>query len=197
MLMTMRMETRQEQIIRQTQRLDILLELRSQLIGLLRGREFKPKAECPKCFCQLSLAQIIMGFSRDPNDINTTCPSCGTRFPAQLQYQDAIGSTTISFFCPCQTLDRLRNLSHLSPAELEKNDLALYQSAITHFGNLTYAFAEVGINYGHQETIEWQQKIKPFLGLLPDAEIARCANIPVATVRRMRNKLGLCRYYPN
>lgn len=195
MNMTCGMSQRLE--LTQVQKLDQKFSLRLGLIQTLRGTEYKPKAECPKCFYQLTPGEIIKGFRRDPNDINTTCPKCGRRFAARLFVWDVAANTEMIFLCPCQTTERLRHLYQLKPDEIRRENATTYHSAIVHFGTLTNAFKEVGIDYSHTEKVDWKNKIQPFLGQMPDTEIAKCAGISVSTVRLMRRKLDIRRFCAN
>ena len=183
------------QRITQAQRLQIanrIFQSRMALMQELHGEEFKPKATCPQCGHVLSPAEMLKGFSRDPQDYDTTCPKCKRRFQPILLYRATDwASTELAFYCPAQTLDQLRCREALTPDELRRQHPAVYQSAKVHYGTLTNAFRQMGIAYAHKETIEWSDKVRPFLGQLSDAAIADCAGVSKDAVRKLRQKLSV------
>jgi hypothetical protein len=52
----------------------------------------------------------------------------------------------------------------------------------------------MGIDYLFEEVSVWKNKIKPFLGRLPDTVIANYVNVSSSTIGAMRKKLGIARY---
>lgn len=172
-----------------------LNKLMMSLISAVRGEKYKSEAECPKCSRKLKPLEILKGFSDDPTDFRTTCPKCGERFSARLVCRDATGSISVAFYCPSQTLDQLR--SHVAPVvpqEFKRTYPNVYRSAIVHFGSLGAAFKEIGVAYHHKEVGAWKEKVKPFLGELPDAMIARIVEKSVSVVRRLRVSLGIATF---
>ncbi|MEI6288619.1 MAG: hypothetical protein WCP18_03535 [bacterium] len=186
---------KQKQQQRQKQKLAQRISLRLDIIQEFRGEQFRVEAICPKCHCNLTIVQVIKGFNRDPHDTTTGCPKCEERFQSHLYQSNSYSRTTIEFLCPAQTLDQLRRLPIFFPDEIKVKNFTAYSSAIFHFGNLTVAFKELGINYKKKEKIDWKQKIHRFLGQAPDSEIARCAGISFSTISRMRKKLKIGRYH--
>lgn len=165
MSLAQRLELRlkQEPTLQQKLRLEAkILNLRLQLIGKVHDEEYQPHATCPQCDKKLTPLQIIKGFKRDENDYTTKCPRCRHRFEPKIICTRATGATTLQFFCSSQTLGQLHGKEKLSPAEIQKDFPALYQSALAHFGGLTQAFQKNGVNYGFPEpTIpQWEKKVK-------------------------------------
>lgn len=194
-----RQELRQEISLRQLQeqRLSHKISLRLEMIRAFRGERYKVKAACPNCGYLLSVAQVIKGFNRDPQDTTTKCPRCKQRFSAHLYQSNSYVSMTLVFLCPVQTLEQLKGLSDLRPDQIKEKHLTAYTSAIFHFGNLTEAFKQLKVNYRKKEQIDWKQKIVRYLGQTSDVEIARCAGISVSTIRRLRRKLKIGRFWPD
>jgi len=52
----------------------------------------------------------------------------------------------------------------------------------------------MGIRYELGELADWGDKIRPFLGRLPDTMIAKHVGQPVSAVRKLRNGHGIPRY---
>lgn len=173
------------------------IALKLGLIQEIRGEDYKPKGDCPKCGRVLTPAEIIRGFNRDPQDYTTRCPKCGSRFVSFLmaRSRSGVGHAEMKFYCAIQTLDQLKGKEGLSPKELLKKNPAVYHSAIVHFGSIKNAFKQNGIVYLHEEGVDgWKDKIQSFLGRLPDTVIANCVDKPVGIIRKMRKELGICRY---
>ena len=173
-----------------------ILTIRLELIGMLRAEQYRPRAECPGCRHLLTPLEIIKGFSRDPNDFNTTCPSCNTRFLAQLRrYIDDASHQEYLFYCKIQALEKIRIIGEIAPSALLEQSPALYYSLIAHCGTLTAAYKEIGISYQfREEGFAWRDKVGDFLGKLPDTMIARCVGTSAAVIRRMRCASGIPRY---
>ncbi|MBT6691300.1 hypothetical protein HOB10_03140 [Candidatus Parcubacteria bacterium] len=177
----------------QTQRLDLhqhLFGLRLELVGRLHDEHYTPQAKCSGCSYNLKLVEILHGFRDDPDDITTECPKCQRRFTPSLIAHGRFGTKVIlSFYCSEQTLARLD--ANIDPATYKKTHPAIYRSVLFHFGSLRQAFASQGREYSFKESFEWAEKVEPFLGRLPDTEIARCANVPVGKIRRLRRKFDI------
>lgn len=195
MMLTMGITQRQTQAIVLTaaQRIAIdntLLNRRRDLIEVLRGDKYDPKAECPRCAYRLKIAEVVRGFRRDPADITTKCPKCGERFISKMiRYHGNTIRVELQFLCPDQAMESLKGHSYLKPDKLEEHNPSAYHSALFHFGNLREAFDSVHESYGHEVKLSWRDKVRPFLGGLPDTEIARCAGVSAYKVRRYRHTL--------
>ena len=192
-------EMRQEQRLTLEQRLAIqntVVALRLELIGVIHDHKFSIAATCPKCQRVLSPAEVLRGFNQDPQDTNTTCPKCRNRFGAKLIHYSLAGNMEVSFLCPAQTLHALQAKAHLTPDELQKDSPQVYNSAIVNFGDLGTAFKEAGTKYTFQELVDWKGKVIPFLGRLPDTEIARCVRVSVNVIRSLRKKSDIPRFNP-
>jgi len=179
-----------------TQRLVIgqLFTLRLALIQELRSEQYRPRAECPECGRKLTPGEIIQGFNDDPRDFTTCCTGCGRRFePKLICFADG-ARVELPFFCNSQMLEQLRGKELLSPKQLARRHPAIYRSAIVHHGGISQAFKEIGINYQFEEIPNWQAKVEPFLGRLPDGMIARCVDVSPSVIRRMRQKQGIGPY---
>lgn len=166
-----------------------VLSLRLELLSQFRGVSYHPTGKCPKCNKVLRAVEVIRGFSRDPLDYTTKCPKCKTRFEPKLTTPlGALGYIEVAFFCSSQTLFRLREsgMNSFSPEELKRGNQALYHSAIVHFGTLRAAFKKIGVKYKFEEKVEWEKKIRSFLGRLPDTVIARAAGITAKRVAKQR-----------
>jgi len=195
--------------LRQTQRLALSLRLtpvqRVQIQGLslslrlalvqeLRGERYEPRATCPKCGRKLTPVEIIHGFNQNPNDFTTCCTGCGYRFePSLVCFSDG-SQIVLPFWCESQTLEHLRGKETLPPEELARAYPAIYRSAIVHHGGIRRAFAKIGAEYPFEEIGDWRNKIRPFLGRLPDTIIATCVDVSVATIRGIRRRHGVRRY---
>ncbi len=189
-----RLEARLEARLEQAVKLDYILSVRLALIQALRGEKYEPKAECPECGRDLTAVEIIRGFNQDPNDFTTSCTRCGYRFQPIIVCFHGESRMELPFYCDCQALDRLRGLQNLTAEELAAKHPAVYRSSIVHHGGIRQAFAKIGIDYQHEEIHDWKNKIKAFLGKLPDTIIAECADVPASAIRRMRKKLGIARF---
>jgi hypothetical protein len=169
------------------------LSLRLELMRVVRDEVFTPTATCT-CGYGLKPIEIIAGFTNDPADVTTLCPRCKNRFEPQLT-QGRHGSTiSMPFYCAIQTLDRLKMVKTISPDELKRSDQGLYHSAIVHFGNLQNAFGKINVVYNFTEILDWSDKIKPFLGELPDVTIAHYAGVQARNVSALRRQLNIPRY---
>jgi len=170
-----------------------LLALRLELIEALREDRYSPQGVCPKCGRNLTPAEIISGFNRDPFDYTTRCTSCGVRFnPKIISKRIETGiAVELPFFCDVQTLEELRDWQDCSPEDIRSRAKAIYHSAIIHFGSISRAMKEAGIIYHYKEKLDWKEKVVPFLGEMPDSVIARFANVSILTVRKFRNRKGI------
>lgn len=184
----------------QTQRLsqetaqEHIFSLRMELIHALRGERYKPQGICPSCRRKLTPTEIIAGFNQDPSDFTTLCTGCGTRFAPLLICFGKELNIELPFYCATQTLAQMRGKENLPPEEFSWRHPAVYRSAIVHHGGVRQAFAEIGIRYEFEEVHDWRNKIRPFLGRLPDTVIAKYANVSAGVIGAMRRKLGVERY---
>jgi|TARA_Y100000310_G_scaffold299617_1_gene334619 hypothetical protein len=171
-----------------------VLGIRLELVQALRGEKYEPNATCSRCNRKLTPLEIIKGFNNDPNDFTTCCSACGYRFEPRLVCFVDGARIEVAFYCDCQTLEQLRGKENLSPKELCAKFPAIYRSAIIHNGSIKRSFKKIGINYLFEEVSIWKNKIKPFLGRLPDTVIANYVNVSPSTIGAMRKKLGIARY---
>jgi hypothetical protein len=200
MRMCFKQELSQKQVMEQRQ--EAQLNLRIELLEAVsenKGLNFRPLAECPKCFLKLTAWEVLKGFNRDPYDLQTTCPRCKTRFVTELEANMTGGGyIRFPFLCPDQTLQKLTDLKAetISPAKLKKDELPIYTATIFHFGNLKEAFKKINIRYPFQENPEpaWRKQAGYFLGKLPDAEIARCFGLHPSTVSKERRAQRIPKY---
>ena len=88
-------------------------------------------------------------------------------------------------------------MSHLTPDELLKNNPAVYRSSIVHHGGIREAFEKIGIKYEFPENYNWRAKVIPFLGELPDKDIAEIVDVTVHQIRSLRKKHGVERFRKN
>jgi len=182
-----RLRLTQEQSLELTQH---MLGLRLELLGRLHDERYEPKGKCPTCGHNLKLVEILRGFRDDPDDITTRCTKCQKRFTPSLIAYGRYGTKVIlSFYCSSQTLARLD--ANIDPAAYKKEHPAIYRSVLFHFGSLQKAFASQGREYPFKESFEWAEKVEPFLGRLPDTEIARCANVSVYRIRKLRRRFDI------
>jgi DNA-directed RNA polymerase subunit RPC12/RpoP len=194
MIQTQRLE---QQCLTLQQRQFILsqeLTTRIALVAELRNERYEPKAICPKCNRKLEVIEIVSGFNQDPNDFTTRCPKCRHRFPAKLICYGEYSNSELPFYCAEQTTAQLKNMSDQSPDYINKEMPAVYRSAVIHFGSLASAFQSVDIQYNFTDTRDWQQKVIPFLGMIPDAMIANCAGTSPFKIRSLRKKFGIPKY---
>ena len=192
--MYQRLEQRQEMRLGMTmdQRMSILTEARMALVGAMNDERYDPHAVCPKCSRKLTLEDVLKGFTRDPEDVTTQCPNkrCKHRFQAALRNVSITGASEahLPFFCPTQTLARLPAIAAWEPERIKKEEPAVHHSALVHFGSITNAFQRARITYSFVEVVrrDWREKVRPFLGKLPDTEIAHAMRTSASTVRRKR-----------
>lgn len=171
-----------------------VLGIKLELLATITGDKYTPSGKCPNCYRELTPLEIIQGFRPDPYDYSTKCTGCGTRFEPLLICIPQTGiEIELPFFCSMQTLERLRGKEYLSPEQIAKNEPATYRSSIIHHGGLTGSFKQIGVDYPFKEELDWKIKIIPFLGNLPDTEIASCLNIPVHQIRNLRKKNNISR----
>ncbi len=168
-------------------------ELIFQITAITTGSHYKEAAQCTECHINLTKLEILQGFTRDREDVRTTCPKCGHRFYAHLVAHSDSGSLEITFYCADQTLARLprEDLDRLTPSVFESEFRSEYHSAKIHFGTLRLAYAREGIHYPHNERIAWREKYMVFLGELPDRIIAEHAGVSLASVGTYRRSLGI------
>jgi len=189
-----RLEAKQEIKLEQAVKAEYVLSARLALVQALRGEKYEPKAKCPECGRDLTAVEIIRGFNQNPNDFTTRCTRCGFRFEPKLICFGKGSKMELPFYCDSQALNQLRGLQNLTAEELATKHPAIYRSSIVHNGGIRQAFAKIGIDYQHEEIHDWKNKIKPFLGKLPDTIVAECVDVPVSAIRRIRKKLGIERF---
>lgn len=188
------LEVKQEVKLEQAVKVEYILSARLALIQALRGEKYEPKAKCPECGRRLTAVEIIRGFNQDPYDFTTRCTRCGFRFEPRLICFHGEGRLELPFYCDSQALHQLRGLQNLTAEELAAKHPAVYRSSIVHHGGIRQAFAKIGIDYQQEEIHDWKNKIKPFLGKMPDTIIAECVDVSVNVIRRIRKKLGIERF---
>jgi hypothetical protein len=164
------------------------------LVAALRDERYEPRATCPRCGRKLEPNEILAGFSRDVNDFTTGCTGCHHRFEPRLICFGTGWQIEIPFFCGVQARDRLRNASLLSPSEIARQFPGEYRSAVIHFGTLKALFLSMKIEYDHIELEEWQGRVMPFLGKMPDTVIAKCVGTKDATISRLRRDHNIAAY---
>ncbi len=162
-----------------------------ELTHTIRGEKYTPEAKCPNCTHNMTPAEILHGFNRDTNDFTTCCSHCRLRFEPLLVCSGRSSKLSLPFYCDCQTLQHLRGKAPLAPDELLRKYPAIYHSAIIHYGNLNNAFKQIQTSYEFKENYDWENKVLPFLGQLPDTVIAQCANVSVGTIKKIRKGLGI------
>jgi len=143
---SMRLKVRQEARLTQSQIEDVEVELlhrqRALVSALYGGDQFAPKADCSMCGHHLTDREIMREFRDDPTDFTTGCPNCKYRFLPKLFRSTLGGSVETPFFCPVQTLERLRGLENVPFEDFQTGQkVGIYQSAVAHFGGLKQAFA--------------------------------------------------------
>jgi hypothetical protein len=168
---------------------EVLAGLGIELAGALVGVKYKPKNYCPSCNKDLTLAQILNGYAPgEPENLQTRCPYCESKFVANL----VSNYINLIWYCPDQTLYALEGKQNLTPAQILAWNPSVYHSAVTHFGSVRNAFFKKGFtNYKHKEILEWEKRVAPFLGRLPDTDIARIVGVCTKKISGMRKKLGV------
>lgn len=168
-----------------------VLSLRLALVEALHGVKYEPRAVCPACNRRLVPLEILKGFNADVNDFTTECTACHTRFDPKLVHSSAAGNIEMPFYCDTQTLSHIRGLESLSPEEFQRQEPALYHSAVVHRGSLRHAYAQINIAYAFDEVVDAREKVKPFLGRLPDTIISEVSGLKLSSIRSLRRKLGI------
>lgn len=195
--MTYRQELRHEIRLTHAQTIAVdmaQLQWRRDLIEAVHGDKFSPKAVCPACQHPLTDYEIMKGFKDDPRDYTTGCPKCEHRFPPRLHRSTNSGSMEMVFFCPTQTLDRMRNLMDVPLDAFRTKHAEVYNSAVVHFGGLKQAFKKLGLTYAHEADLDWRKRVEPFLGKMADTVIAELVGAPLITVRKLRKERGIKAY---
>jgi len=194
MSLSMRLSLSQEMTQRLSleQRLEQKLGVRMALIQALQGEEYTPHAVCPACTRAMTPVEILKGFNRDPADFTTACSGCGHRFAPKLKTRGGYGSVEVALYCDIQTQAQLAGHEHHSPEEFRVKNAALYHSAVYHNGSLHAAFDRLDIKYEFEEAaVDALAKVRPFLGQLPDTELARIIGHQLREVRSARRKAGI------
>ena len=168
-----------------------VLQRRFDLIESVYGERYEPHANCPKCGRSMNPLEIIRGFNADPNDFTTACTGCGTRFEAMLVCKSDYFRIELPFYCSAQTLSQLPGKERIAIDVFKKEHPAIYHSAVVHHGGLRQAFEKIGIQYSFDELRDWQDRVKQFLGELPDTVIASCLGKPVRAIRNLRKRLHI------
>ncbi|GEM_PF-577651 len=170
-----------------------MLQRQRELVEAVRGRRYQPRCVChnPNCAHEFTDLEILIGFRDDPNDYTTECPKCRLRSEPRLYASTQYSRVDMAYYCPTQTLERLKALSKLPVDDIRVVHSAVYNSAVTHFGGLKQAFARLGLKYAFEANLDWRKHVGPFLGKLPDAVIARLLGAGAGQVRRLRNSKGI------
>ena len=196
------------QQISQTQRQEVtqkqVLSQRLRLLQVLRGEKYTPSGKCPKCGRTLTPAEIINGFNRDPYDYTTKCTGCETRFNPKLKMHLSNGDyAELKFYCEMQAIQIVKQIrgacNDISPETIKQSNPSAFYSLITHCGSIKEAYRRAGGDLAtyaktmasEEEQEGWKDKVVPFLGEMPDTQIAACAGISVYQVRKLRNKMGI------
>lgn len=175
------MSQRQDVAIQQT-----MLQRQRELVEAVCGIRYQPHGDCGQCGHRLTDLEILKGFRDDPRDYTTECPLCHWRFEPRLHASTQFTSLQIMYLCPTQTLDKLASLQNTPLDEIKSLHATAYHSALTHFGGLKQAFAQLGMEYAFEADLDWRKKVVPFLGKLPDTVIAKLLGASVWQVRRLR-----------
>lgn len=194
LLIKQKIETGQHLTIAQSHRLNQKVDLRLKLLQKLHDEEYKIEGQCPQCNYKSTPAEIILGFSESVHDFTTRCPKCETRFDPSLQMIGAHGvKTTLPFYCGDQALYMLKGLEVMPPDKYLENNktVAMYRSLMVHYGSLKNAFREIYIEYSFEEVPVWKSKVRTFLGIMPDKEIAELCNVTVDEVIEYRESKGI------
>lgn len=166
--------------------------IRIQILQALHpGGRFQPNGNCPSCGHEMSVEEILRGFSPDPRDTLTRCPKCKKRFQPQMVSRDSVSTTSIPFYCENQTVEKLRRLGHLAFEQLLKEYPAVVTSARFYWGGVTKGFSLAGIVYKGEPKPTWRDKVKNFLGKCPDSVIAEVVGVSETSVRRFRKSEGV------
>ncbi|MEI7742078.1 MAG: hypothetical protein WCJ29_06335 [bacterium] len=178
------------------QRFEMAMRAQMMMIEALRGEQYSlDQNSCPKCGHKLTAQEVLAGFRNDAADLTTKCPICETRFCPDLVAKLGHGSSVyVSFYCAMQTTARLHGLEMLPPDQIAHLHSSVYRSAIVHFGTMKAAFARVGIEYSYVELPEWQVKVLPYLGKVPDTLVAKVSGVKVQEVRKLRRETGISAY---
>lgn len=171
-----------------------IIQVRLEIVEAVWGAKYSPRAKCPAgagCGRELTAFEILQGFRDDPTDYTTACPGCGYRFQPILRTTFSTGSAEIPFYCALQTLEGLRGKESLSYDDLNKKHASLLHSASVHFGNISAAFEKIGCDYPLDVNLAWKEKVRPFLGKVPDTVIAEIVGTSRSSVRRLRVKHGI------
>jgi hypothetical protein len=143
-------------------------------VNSMHSTQIRPMAKCPKCDYDLRLAEIVLGFKTDVDDLTST----GREVP---------------FFCPSQVLERMAGLERLEVREIRVKHPDIYSTAVFHFGSLYNAFGQKGITY-RREKLDWSARAKSILGEFPDWDIARVFGVPVKEVKKKREELSISHF---
>jgi len=187
--------SRPRPVLTKYQRQARMLELRLGLVAELNGGKLKdawrPKAVCPYCKRVLTTVEILEGASRRLQSLTIKCPNqdCGKRIGAKLVNANGESSEVI-FYCHDQVRAAIHVFRHLTPDEIRRRNLALFHSALGHFGSLHNAFDQVGIKYPIPDIPDRQDRAMLFLGYAPDSMIAEILGVASNTVGKWRKELG-------
>jgi hypothetical protein len=161
-------------------------------VNSMHSTQIRPMAKCPKCDYDLRLAEIVLGFKTDVDDLTTQCPRCKIRFLATNLVNTSTGRE-VPFFCPSQVLERMAGLERLEVREIRVKHPDIYSTAVFHFGSLYNAFGQKGITY-RREKLDWSARAKSILGEFPDWDIARVFGVPVKEVKKKREELSISHF---
>lgn len=164
-----------------------LIELRVNLVSQIAGVIYNPSMNCPACKYHLTMLEVLKGYTNDPLDLRTTCPKCATRFEAKLVSR----GVELVLYCPSQALHELRGNEGMSQKDILEWNPSVYHSALIHFGTITNAFKQLGVEYQYLEVTDWHGKVQPFLGNLPDTTIAEVVGVSRKRIASLRKSLGI------
>jgi hypothetical protein len=172
------------------------ITMKCDLIEAMHGAKVRLKYGCPSCSHQLTAEELLKGFTNDPLDTSTKCPNCDERFQPLLAFSVGTNSDgEIYFMCANQAKYRLEQkgdaFSRMMPDEIRKREPMMYYSVLFHFGTLKNAFAKISIDYSAMEVRDWEVRVRPFLGEMPDGIIAEVAGVSVSQIRNLRKRLKI------
>ncbi len=158
-------------------------------IGNVFQIKMQPSATCLKCYKELTVREIILGFRADVNDFTTQCPRCKVRFEA-TNLLDISTGREVPFYCGPQVLEQLTGKENLEVDEFLTKHPAIYHTALFHYGSLLHAFAKKRIEY-RRETVDWKAKAKICLGNVPDTDVSLIFGVSIQKVVTERKKLKI------
>lgn len=169
------------------------LQCRVACLELFDGGPWFPRGLCPNCGYDLTLEEILKGFSSDPYDTDTRCPKCDKRFAAWL----ACVTTDVPFLCERQTLAKLgevhRQFHGVWNESIEEAFPGVPLSARFYFGSLTAGMRKLSLAFLGEPYPNWQPVFEGLLKAFPGQHklIAQFAMTTPQELARYSGKLGL------